>query len=90
MVMAAYGPDSSKSMEMYKPCISSVAKVLRGGRRGGAKDFYITSDLQTKRTSRSVELVRQGMMCIIEPVGRDDEPRTEKDFAAGLHPRGKG
>ena len=45
MVMAAYGPDSRKSMEMYKACISSVAKVLRGGRRGGAKDFYITSDL---------------------------------------------
>ena len=36
--------------------VSSVTKVLREGRRGGAKDFYITSDL-------NVEL---GVMCTDE------------------------
>ena len=39
MVMAVYAPDSSKSLEMYEDCISSVVKVLREGRRGGARDF---------------------------------------------------
>ena len=61
MVMAVYAPDSSKSLEMYEVCISSVTKVLREGRWGGAKDFYITGglnveigvDVQMKRTWRS-------------------------------------
>ena len=43
-------------MEMYEAFISSVLKVLRGGRRGGAKGFYTTSDL-------NAEL---GMMCTDE------------------------
>ena len=51
-----YAPDSCKSMEVYEAFISSVLKVLREGRRGGAKYFYITGDL-------NVEL---GMMCTDE------------------------
>ena len=54
--MAVYAPDSSKSTEMHDAFFSSVLKVLREGRRGGAKDFYITGDL-------NVEL---GMMCTDE------------------------
>ena len=53
MVMAVFAPDSSKSLETYEAFISSVVKVLREGRRGGAKNFYITGDL-------NVEL---GLMC---------------------------
>ena len=37
--------DSSKDMEMYEALISSVFEVLREGRRGGAREFYITRDL---------------------------------------------
>ena len=44
MVMAENAPDSSKSLEMYVDYISSVVQVLREGRKGGAKDFYITGD----------------------------------------------
>ena len=44
--MAVYAPDSSKSMEMYETCISNVVRILREGRFGGAKDFYITGDLR--------------------------------------------
>ena len=42
MVMTVYAPDSKKSLEMYKKCVSSVVKVLREGRRGGPR----TSTLQ--------------------------------------------
>ena len=48
MVMAEYPPDSSKSLETYEACISSVVKVLREGRRRGAKDFYITANLNVE------------------------------------------
>ena len=41
---------------MYEDCISSVVEVFWEGRRGGAKDFYITGDL-------NVEL---GLMCTDE------------------------
>ena len=44
-MIAAYTPDSSESLEMYEDRISSVVKVLREGCRGGAKDFYVTEDL---------------------------------------------
>ena len=54
--MAVHAPDSSNSLQMYEACISSVVKVLREGRRGGAKEFYITGNL-------SVDL---GMMCADE------------------------
>ena len=54
--MAAYAPHSGKIAEMYDAFISSVLKVPREGRRGGAKEFYITGDL-------NVEL---GMMCTDE------------------------
>ena len=37
-------PDSSKSLETYEACISSVTKVLREGRQSGAKDFHISRD----------------------------------------------
>ena len=33
LVMAVHAPGSSKSLEMYEACISSVIKVLREGRR---------------------------------------------------------
>ena len=56
LVMAVYALDSSKSLEMYEACISSVIKVPREGRRSGAKDFYITGDL----------IVELGMMCTDE------------------------
>ena len=44
-MMAAYASDSSESTEMYEAFISSVLKVLREARRGGARDFYTTRDL---------------------------------------------
>ena len=56
LVVAAYAPDSSKGMEMYKAFISSVLRVRREGRRGGARDFHITGDLN----------VVLGMMCTDE------------------------
>ena len=34
LVMAVYAPDSSKSLEMYEACISSVTEVLREGTSG--------------------------------------------------------
>ena len=49
---------------MFETCISSVLKVLREGRRGGAKDFYSTGDL-------NVEL---WLMCTSE---KDIEELTE-------------
>ena len=64
MVMAVYAPDSKKSLEMYEECVSSVVKVLREGRRGGSKDFYITGDF-------NVELC---LMCTDE---NDDEELTK-------------
>ena len=63
-MMAVYAPDSSKSLEMYEDCISSVTKALREGRRGGAKDFYSTGDF-------NVEL---GLMCTDE---KDEEELTK-------------
>ena len=48
VAMAVYAPDSGESLEMYGACISSVIKVLREGRRGGAKDFYMTCDLNVE------------------------------------------
>ena len=56
MVMAVYAPDSKKSLESYEDCISSIAEVLREGRKGGARDFNITGDF-------NVEL---GLTCIDE------------------------
>ena len=41
-------PDSKKSLEMYEECISSVVKVLREGRKTGARDFYITGDFNVE------------------------------------------
>ena len=43
--MAVYAPVSSKDMDLYEACVSSVLRVLREGRRGGAKKFYITGDV---------------------------------------------
>ena len=53
---AVYAPDSSEDMEFCEACVSGVLQVLREGRRGGAKKFYITGDL-------NVEL---GMICTDE------------------------
>ena len=55
-MMAVYAPDSKKSLEMYEECISCVVKILREGRKGGARDFHITGDF-------NVEL---GLMCTDE------------------------
>ena len=46
--MAVHAPDSSKEMDLYEPCVSSVTRVFREGRRGGAKRFYITGDLNVE------------------------------------------
>ena len=53
-----------KVLRMYEDCISSVVRVLREGRRDGARDFYITGDL-------NVEL---GLMCTNE---KDNEELTK-------------
>ena len=37
---AVIASDSSKDMEMHEAFISSVIRVLREGRRGGAREFY--------------------------------------------------
>ena len=42
LVMAVYAPDSSKDMELYETCVSSVLRVLCEGRRGGGHFFDIT------------------------------------------------
>ena len=46
--MAAHAPDSSKGMEMYEAFISSVLGVVREGRRGGARNFYVERDLHVE------------------------------------------
>ena len=48
MVMAVFAPGSSKSLKMYEGCVSSVIKVLREGRGGGARDFFVTSDFNVE------------------------------------------
>ena len=48
LVMAVYAQDCAKDLEMYEAFISSVTKVLREGRRVGAKEFYITGDLKVE------------------------------------------
>ena len=48
MAMAVYAPDSNKSLKMYEECVSSVAKVLREGRKGGARDFFLTGELNVE------------------------------------------
>ena len=51
--MVAYAPDSSKSMGMYEAVISSVLGVLREGRRGAARDFHISGDVECGRSLSS-------------------------------------
>ena len=62
--MAVYAPDCGKDLEVYETFVLNVTKVKREGRRGGAREFHITGDLnveldiycvQTKKTSRSSE-----------------------------------
>ena len=70
--MAVYAPDCGKDSGIQEAFISSVTKVLREGRRGGAREFYITGDL-------NVEL---GFMCTdeedIEELVRCAGPRVGK------------
>ena len=47
-VMATNAPDTFKSTELYEAFVSSVPKVLREVRRGGAQDFYIAGDLNVE------------------------------------------
>ena len=49
---------------MYEECISSVVKVLREGRKGGAKGLYITGDFNEEL----------GLMCTDES---DEEELTK-------------
>ena len=41
-------PDSKKSLEMCAECSASVVKVLREGRKGGAKNFCIAGDINVE------------------------------------------
>ena len=56
MVMLVCAPDSKKSLEMHEECIASVVKVLREGREGGARNFYIAGYIN----------VEFGLMCTDE------------------------
>ena len=47
-MMAVYAPDCRKDLEVYETFILKVIKVLWEGRRGGAKEFYITGDLNAE------------------------------------------
>ena len=84
LVMAVYAADSSKSLEMYETCISSVVKVLREGRRGGAKDFYITGDLNVElgmmRTDEKDIEEPEGMHGPFYWHGYDKDPGGFKKF----------
>ena len=48
LVMAVCAPDCWKDLGMYEAFMSSVTKVLLERRRGGAKEFYITRDLNVE------------------------------------------
>ena len=48
VVMAVYARDSDKDLEQYEACVSCVLRVLREGRRRGAKQFYISGDLNVE------------------------------------------
>ena len=48
VVIVVYAPDSKKSLEMYQKCISSVVKVLREGRTGGARGLPYHRRLQCR------------------------------------------
>ena len=67
MVMSVYAPDSKKSLKMYEECIASVVKVLREGRKGGARNVYIAGDI-------NVEL---GLMCTNE--NEEEELQQSRD-----------
>ena len=49
---------------MYEECIASVVKVLREGRKGGARNYYIAGDIN----------VEFGLMCTDE---NDEEDLTK-------------
>ena len=55
MVMAVYAPDSKKSLEMHKECVSSVVKVLRESSTG---DFNIESGLMCTDENDHEELTK--------------------------------
>ena len=56
LIMAVCAPDCGKDLGMHEAFISSVSVVLREGRRGSARDFYIFGDL----------IVELGFMCTDE------------------------
>ena len=58
MVMSVYAPDCKKELKIYEKFVEDAKKILREGRREGAKSFYIAGDL-------NVEL---GLLC----TGDDD------------------
>ena len=47
-VMAVDAPDCGKDLEEYEALISSVTNALREGRGGGARELYITWDLNVE------------------------------------------
>ena len=55
-MMAAYAPDAGKQQRCVGSFILSVFRVVREERRGGAKDFHITGDVNAQL----------GMMCTDE------------------------
>ena len=68
-------PDSKKSLEMYEECIASVVKVLREGRKGGAKDFYITGDFNVELGLMSTdENDNEVLTKLYGPLAYDTEP----------------
>ena len=65
-MMAVIAPDCGKDLDAYEIFILNVTKTLKGGRRAGAKESYITGDL-------NVEL---GILCTDEDdIGGLDEMR---------------
>ena len=46
--MAVCAPDCKKDLDVYQTLILNGTKILREGRRAGAKDFYITGDLNAE------------------------------------------
>ena len=48
LVMAVHAPDCKKHLDVFETFIVNVTKITRAGRRAGAKDFYITGDLNVE------------------------------------------
>ena len=47
-MMAVKAPDIKKKLDVYETIIKNVTQILWGGRRAGARDFYITGDFNVE------------------------------------------